>query len=548
MLDEVIILTDSRPQWKAPVVPGIDCSDDEWVCRYVDFICNSLLWDKLPQLQGSTLVCDCPWQSLCEADLLAGLVFEATAPVQHPVVAQAGGPARRAGARRAVMLAASVNGATGIPMPITPFPWSQESVILAFRKLFPASWFDSVSFPWIEDLITQPPFTLFQAWLNEQDLDWDGPLVPQNASRQGRLLSRTRVLRHHQTPAIRAVTTQRDLGLVALLILLSSWSDTGYPFGLIKGLPAVGFAPHYGIFPLQEATPLRIDAVLEGWESHNARILASLKPGKDDSFLLSQSMQDAEKGFCSVPLTRSQLLQSIRAVPHRLIPRCVITQSSGKQRIIDNADDGGQSERSSDSNKLVLCSPFRPAQQIAWVISRMTAVQLAEAVQQDEWLSGGEDWPDAYRHSPMGEVDALGCVVTWWHEQWQQPAFQLYTGLLFGLPLAVTSFNRYSRLVEALGRRLCLVLVSMYFDDANIVDWKSSGGSGQAAFNTLNELLGTPFALEKKQLMSPEGTFLGLVHQLKDCMALGRVTFWVNSPIHSHFKEIGEAIQLGCLA
>ena len=103
----------------------------------------------------------------------------------------------------------------------------------------------------------------------------------------------------------------------------------------------------------------------------------------------------------------------------------------------------------------------------------------------------------------------------------------LWPDCYLGYRLAVTSFNRYSRLVEALGRRLCLVLVSMYFDDANIVDWKSSGGSGQAAFNTLNELLGTPFSLEKKQLMSPEGTFLGLVHQLEDCMALGRVTFWV---------------------
>ena len=282
-------------------------------------------------------MCDCPWQSLCEADLLAGLVFEATAPVQHPVVSQAGGPARRVGARRAVILASSAKGATGIPHPITPFPWSQEAVVLAFRKLFLAQWFESVSFPWIEDLLNQPPFTLFPAWLAKQELDWDGPLVPQNASRQGRLLSRhadgqqagahshraalppllsfglspdehfaaalakaqkplpfealppvdddlrfvadiygssrgclpamrkqcmgvlkelkrrwakvSRVLRHYQTPAIQAVTRQRDLGLVALLILLSSWSDTGYPFGLIKGLPAVGFAPHYGIFP-----------------------------------------------------------------------------------------------------------------------------------------------------------------------------------------------------------------------------------------------------------------------------------------------------------
>ena len=34
------------------------------------------------------------------------------------------------------------------------------------------------------------------------------------------------------------------------------------------------------------------------------------------------------------------------------------------------------------------------------------------------------------------------------------PSYQLYSGLLFGLPLAVTSFNRLSRLLESLCRRL----------------------------------------------------------------------------------------------
>ena len=55
----------------------------------------------------------------------------------------------------------------------------------------------------------------------------------------------------------------------------------------------------------------------------------------------------------------------------------------------------------------------------------------------------------------MGVNETRGCVVTFWHHEWAAPAFQVYAGLLFGLPLAVTSFNRYSRLVEALGRRLC---------------------------------------------------------------------------------------------
>eukprot|EP00435_Cladocopium_sp_Y103_P042262 s2379_g11.t1 len=49
----------------------------------------------------------------------------------------------------------------------------------------------------------------------------------------------------------------------------------------------------------------------------------------------------------------------------------------------------------------------------------------------------------------------------------------LYTGLLFGLPLAVTSFNRYSRLVEALCRRFSFCMASLYFDDAHVTDRKS---------------------------------------------------------------------------
>ena len=46
-------------------------------------------------------------------------------------------------------------------------------------------------------------------------------------------------------------------------------------------------------------------------------------------------------------------------------------------------------------------------------------------------------------------------------------------------PLAVTSFNRYSRLVEALSRRFAFCLTSLYFDDAHVTDRKSCKGSGQ---------------------------------------------------------------------
>ena len=260
---------------------------------------------------------------------------------------------------------------------------------------------------------------------------------------KSRLASTTSLLVRHQTEAIQQVTQGRDLALVTLLIMMMSWGDTGYPFGLITGLPAVGFAPHYQVFPWQPAQQLGMADVLGDWESHNSAILRSLRPGKADAFLLSQSTSDAERGFCTYPMRRSDLLSLLKHQPHRLIPRCVITQSSGKQRIIDNADTGGQSELSSDANKLVLCSPLRPAQHIALVHSRCSPAALSEAQAGDAWESGGEDWPDAYRHSPMSRVEAMGCVVVWWHQDWAEPAYQVYSGLLFGLPLAVTSFNRH---------------------------------------------------------------------------------------------------------
>ena len=136
----------------------------------------------------------------------------------------------------------------------------------------------------------------------------------------------------------------------------------------------------------------------------------------------------------------------------------------------------------------------------------------------------------------MSSHESLGCIVVWWHPEWNEPAYQVYTGLLFGLPLAVTSFNRYSRLVEALGRRLLFLLVSLYF--ACISDWRSSKGSGQASFERLNTLLGTPFAAEKRQPMSSQGLFLGIDHDVSEALPHGVVKFWVRERLETKLMDI----------
>ena len=274
----------------------------------------------------------------------------------------------------------------------------------------------------------------------------------------------------------------------------------GHATGLRSGAPGSGVGTTLWHFPAAAGAAHLIGGCFFDCEAHNSEIRASLKPGPHDEFLLSQSVAEADAGFCTPPLTWSQLLRETQGKPIRFTPRCVIQQSSGKQRIIDNAHAGGQSAFSSESTAL------RPAQHASLAVSALGFDRAKEVLQHDSLEGGGEDWPNAYRSCPMSADESRACVVCWHHREWGVPAYQLYTGLLFGLPLAVTSFNRYSRFSEALGRRLLFLLVSLYFDDAHLTDWSSSKGSGQQAFRDLNEIMGSPFAEDKRQDMAPTST------------------------------------------
>ncbi|CAE7685749.1 unnamed protein product, partial [Symbiodinium microadriaticum] len=481
----------ARTVWASPFVAGHNCSFEESLPRYVQYV-RKHLWHLLPALAGQVLVVDVVTSFPSEADALAGLFLEA--------LEATGGSGWPSNPYQEVGSSTWTPKALGLataplcdPSHVFSGFLRQEVLVQAVRKLFPEEWLAGFVFPCIEDLVNAPPFDLYPRWVRSQGLDWSGPQGPAVGPASARILQRAA---GQQAPPLRRVTAARDIGLVAILVVLLMWPDYALPFALLAGMPAVGFAPCYGIFPQLEVDKIEYEEVLGDWRAHNAKVLQSIGPSRDDDFLLSQSTKDFESGFCTPPLSKESLLRHLKGRPYRLIPRCVITQSSGKQRIIDNADAGGQSESSRDSNKLVLCSALRPDQHAQAILSRVDPADWVQIRESDSLESGGEDWPDAYRHCPMAEREALACLVVWWHKEWQAPAFQIYSGLLFGLPLAVTSFNRYSRFSEAVSRRIALTVVSSYFDDFNLVDWASSKGSGQWAVGEVNRALGTPFAEE----------------------------------------------------
>jgi hypothetical protein len=80
------------------------------------------------------------------------------------------------------------------------------------------------------------------------------------------------------------------------------------------------------------------------------------------------------------------------------------------------------------------------------------------------------------------------------------------------------------------------MLYSMYFDDATLQDWAASAGAAQRQLNEFMDILGTPFAPDKRQAMADTGVFLGLGHDLRGAWEEQAVSFWVRERLEEKVK------------
>eukprot|EP00435_Cladocopium_sp_Y103_P018485 s228_g4.t1 len=333
----------------------------------------------------------------------------------------------------------------------------------------------------------------------------------------------TDYMRQFQPPEVASATAGRHLGLIGLLCILMDWPDPTFMHGLVYGFPCVGFSPHLPVFDFQDAEWIHPSELWASARADADRIRHELRPSAFGDAIAEAGAKDEAQGFCGPAMTWSELAACGR--PFRLIRRFCIQQPGGKLRVIDDAADGGQSALSSDSNRLDLCTAIQPGIHVRLLWHEFQRLQ--PQLQNLRFETGGEDLPHAYRHVPMKPEESWACVVAYYDDEKQQPMFRRYFGHLFGLPLAVTSFNRFPRMLQSLFRRLGGCMASMYFDVLTIQDVDLAGGSGQRFCMELAKLLGSPFSEEKHQAMQSEGDFLGLWHNVGDSHVTGGTTFWV---------------------
>lgn len=343
-------------------------------------------------------------------------------------------------------------------------------------------------------------------------------------------------LRAQQHPEVRKVNPSVHLALIAVLILVLHWPDTTLCSKLFRGFEAIGHVPACGIWGAQQVEYISQAKLLEGAVEDGRQLLQSLRSGPDDQVILDAGAADETKQWCTPERPVTCLAQEVGG--YRLIKRFVITQNSGKKRVIDDAAAGGQSRLSQDGNHLKFCSALQPCTHLKCLEEAMQK-RGKSILQRDYAVSTiGEDLPDAYRKIPMLPAHSQHCLVTYWHKERRCAMYRRYHSMLFGLPLAVSAFNRVSSFLQAVARRILCMLCSLYFDDATAQDFDGTALVAQQSLEQVAEAVGFPFSEEKRQPPTKHGDFLGVVHDLDFSHRKPFIKLWIRPKLLAKIHDL----------
>ena len=225
------------------------------------------------------------------------------------------------------------------------------------------------------------------------------------------------------------------------------------------------------------------------------------------------------------------------------VPCFCHTQASGKKRRIDNAKKATQNRLTQRAEQFTMNNALIPAVAVRLVFALAETEVYSKGLDSTDFNSGGEDMPDAFRGMPTMKEHLIHNIVAANNPKTGELMFFQVYAALFGYEASVYAFGRLSALLQAAGRRMAMLLWSMYVDDGKLVDNETAKWSGQVLVGKLFNLLGTRFKKEKRVWMSKQNDFLGIIHDFSEIAKKKIISFWPRDSLCTKIQESLESFE-----
>ena len=341
------------------------------------------------------------------------------------------------------------------------------------------------------------------------------PLIPEKVDKATHMALGTCLPSPYDTHAV--LDPDASFAVMTATAVLLDWPDLTLGLRFVTGFRLLGQIESPNIFrPVPPATPDPPDLNQEFLQRAPAAIRkleAFLPQAEYTRELLDHTVKEIEKGWADGLFTRQELDEAFGPSCWLPMQRFMHVQACGKQRPIDNGRSNGHNALSWMLETICTNTPdFAAAACRALMDLLHKSFDVCPAWAQV--VFGTEDMDHAYRQMPNMPEEAPGLVVGIWHPAEQIVKYAVMRAHPFGLASAVLNFCRLPTLATAATRQWTGTATAGYFDDSGILDTVSARGSGQESLHTVYGALGVTLDAPKRQPMSTQRTFLGVLLNL----------------------------------
>ena len=325
-----------------------------------------------------------------------------------------------------------------------------------------------------------------------------------------------------------------DGPLLRHLLTREGYDDADAASLLEKGAPLLGVmgGPAAWAPQTQERPPLPRARIVAQNEAERSAFLATVRPGKHDRTLWKASMADRELGRMRGPFdSPDQVRASLRKARFALSRRFGVQQTD-KVRPCDDFSRAYVNDGVSVDRKLHLSTIDS-----FFALAYAMADEPGEAGRRPGLHFWRRDHEGAYRQVPIEEDDQPLTVVVFCHPDTGKHVYFYHTALPFGATASVYGYNRLSRAIVFLARRLLWIPVDSYFDDFWGIDKEAAAEASFKAFGDLNEILGFTIKEAKDVPPAENGTLLGVAVRLAAFPFRAEITAERKLSLRSSLKE-----------